>query len=216
MGERGVRMTGLLTALLVAVVPVAIAYRRVGSGRDVSIPVTVDAVRDVGGLPMARMVYYVVTSDVPTSGSVIGLGLESDLPLRVLGQVGIIYRPAGRGTRFRRAEDLDRLFDGVERNHALSIDTDDIWVPLAWLPGGREPQRSDVYRIGLASFQEAFRFRDNQLSLDQLADTAPDPIEFSAAETRVFRTWARQQIAAAVAAYPKNRERALAWREESR
>ena len=76
--------------------------------RSVSIPVSVDAIRDLDETPMARATYLIVTSEAPTAGWVVGLRREVGLPLRVLGQVGVIYRPSRWSTRFRSASQIER------------------------------------------------------------------------------------------------------------
>ena len=180
--------------------------------RSVSIPVSVDAIRDVDETPMARATYLIVTSEAPTAGWVVGLRREVGLPLRVLGQVGVIYRPSRWSTRFRSASQIERLFDLVEANRALSIETEDLWIPTRWMVNGHEPKRGDVYRVDLALFQRAFRFRDEQLSQKSFLETSPEgQVSFSPEETEVFRDWARRQIEIARTSYPKNSDRALTW-----
>lgn len=180
--------------------------------RSVSIPVSVDAIRDVNETPMARATYMIVTSEAPTPGWVVGLRREVGLPLRVLGQVGVIYRPSRWSTRFRSASQIERLFDLVEANRALSIETEDLWIPTRWMMHGHEPKRGDVYRVDLALFQRAFRFRDEQLSQRSFLETSlKEQVSFSPDETEVFGDWARRQIELARTSYPKNSERALTW-----
>lgn len=184
-------------------------YRR---ERSVSIPVSIDAIRDVNETPMARATYLIVTSEAPTPGWVVGLRREVGLPLRVLGQVGVIYRPSRWSTRFRSASQIERLFDLVESNRALSIETEDLWIPISWMMHGHEQKRGDVYRVDLALFQRGFRFRDEQLSQSSFLETSPKgQISFSLKETEVFRDWASRQIEIARTSYPKNSARALPW-----
>lgn len=178
---------------------------------EVSIPVSIDAVRVVDEMQMARATYWVVVATAPVPGWT--LAMAEGPQLHVLGEVGVVYRSTAADGRFS-VEDIAALFDQIEADPSLSIETEDLWIPLAWLDPSREPERGDVYRVPLEAFHVAYRYRIQAITTAELRAAVPErPFGLSPDETEAFRAWARAQIEDARQRYPKDPDLALAWEE---
>lgn len=177
----------------------------------VTIPVSIDAIRLVDDQRMARATYWIVASVAPIPGW--SFALRDDRQLLVLGEVGVVYSANAPGGEFS-ADDLTDLFDRIEEDLSLSIETEDLWIPLMWLEPSREPERGDVYRVPLEAFQAAYRYRADAITTADLMEAAPEgSVAHSAGETEAFGVWARAQIDEAKQTYPKDPDLALTWRE---
>jgi hypothetical protein len=104
----------------------------------------------------------------------------------------------------------------VEANAGLSIEIEDLWIPVSWLSQGREPERGDVFRLRLPLFQTAYRFRIEDISQEEFVQATEwtESVSYSAEETDAFRAWAQGRIDDAVAAYPKDPALELAYTQE--
>ena len=118
---------------------------------------------------------------------------------------------------FRSPDEIAALFEEVEANPGLSIEIEDLWIPVSWLSRGREPERGDVFRLRLPLFQTAYRFRIEDISQQDFLHTTEwtGSVSYSAEETAAFRAWAQGTIQDAVAVYPKDPELELAYTQES-
>lgn len=179
-----------------------------------SVPVAVDAIRTVGGAEMARVTYFVVASEVPAPTWLVRPRLASEFSVEVLGLIGVICGPGPGIPRFSRPDQIAALFEGVEASPELSVEVEDLWIPLDWLARDHEPARGDVYRIQLPIFQAAYRFRTEELSQEgfvggtQLEGSA----SYSPEETAAFRAWAEARIDEARSIYPKDERLRLDYR----
>lgn len=181
-----------------------------------TVPVSVDAIRDLNGTRMARVTYFVVTSEVPEPGWLIRPGVESEFSVQALGLLGVICGPGAEGGPFRRADQITALFEAVEANPSLSVEVEDVWIPYDWLARDREPARGDVYRLDLQIFQAAYRFRAEETSSQEefvVRTQWEGSVSASAEETAAFRAWAEAQVEEARSVYPKDPELKLAYRE---
>jgi len=135
----------------------------------------------------------------------------------VLGLTGVICGPGLRSPMFRSPDEITALFEEVEANAALSIEIEDLWLPVSWLSRGGVPERGDVFRLRLPLFQAAYRFRIEDISQQEFLQTTEwtGSVSYSAEETEAFRAWAQGRIEDAVAAYPKDPELELAYTQES-
>jgi len=163
------------------------------------VPVTVDAVKNNPGFCMTRCTYLTVESSGPTPGWILRLQ-DADIPFVMLGLSVVITSPPGGAACFDKPEQLDRLFDAVERKQELYVDTNDIWLPNTLFTGsGNEPQRGNVYRVGFDLFRVACLLRDeintDREFLDRLAEwDVPVKVEASDSETEALMQWNRGQI----------------------
>jgi hypothetical protein len=182
-----------------------------------TIPVSLDAVRNLDGTDMARVTYFVIGSEVPEPTWQLRPARASQYSIEVLGLTGVICGPGLRSPMFRSPDEITALFEEVEANAVLSIEIEDLWIPLFWLSRGREPERGDVYRLRLPLFQAAYRFRIEDISQQEFLQTTEwtGSVSYSAEETDAFRAWAQGRIEDAVAAYPKDPELELAYTQES-
>ena len=179
-----------------------------------SVPVVVDAVRDIEGNRMARMTYFVVASVVPEPMWQLDPGPASQYSLEALGLVGVICGPDRRTALFRLEGEIGALFQDIESNEDLSVELEDVWVPLDWFSPGTNPERGQVYRLRLDAFREAYRFRSEEATAAHLVEAAPSGgAIYSPEETNAFREWAKSQITEARSAYPKDETLALSYRE---
>jgi hypothetical protein len=181
-----------------------------------SVPVELDAVRDIDGTQMARVTYFVIASDVPEPSWLLELGEGRGASVMALGLLGVVCGPGPRTTLFRLPEQIDGLFAEIGASPTLSIEIEDLWIPVSWL-GGREPERGDVYRLERALFQDAYRFRTEEISKEEFVGRTNwgGGIRYSPRETEAFRRWAAGRIREAIGAYPKDEALALSYREEA-
>jgi hypothetical protein len=181
-----------------------------------TIPVSLDAVRNLDGMDMARVTYFVIGSEVPEPTWQLRPARASEYSIEVLGLTGVICGPGLRSPMFRNADELTALFEEVEANKGLSIEIEDLWIPLSWLSRGREPERGDVFRLRLPLFQAAYRFRIEDISQQEFLQATEwtGSVSYSAEETDAFRAWAQDRIADAVAAFPKDPQLELAYTPE--
>jgi hypothetical protein len=182
-----------------------------------TIPVSLDAVRDLDGVGMARVTYFVIGSEVPEPTWQLRPARASEYSIEVLGLTGVICGPGLRSPMFRNPDEITALFEEVEANAGLSIEIEDLWIPMAWLSRGHEPERGDVFRLRLPLFQAAYRFRIEDISQQEFLQTTEwmGSVSYSAEETGAFRAWAQGRIDDAVAAFPKDPALELAYTQES-
>lgn len=180
-----------------------------------SIPVSVDATRTVENVTMVRVVFLAlaITDASPTRiDELAAIGMD---PALLLGGLGVIHRPLAGGDRFDHPDQVAELFTQLDTDRSL-IEFEDIWLPVAWLPGAHTPERGDVYRIAETVFRAAYRYRVETLPLAALMATRIEPgsITYEPAETDAFREWNARQIAEARSIYPKDPHRALAYSDQ--
>jgi hypothetical protein len=183
---------------------------------DLTIPVSLDAVRDLDGTDMARVTYFVIGSEVPEPAWELRPRRASEYSIEVLGLMGVICGPGLRTPLFRTPEQIAALFEEVEANPGLSIEIEDLWVPLAWL-GREQAPRGDVFRLRLGLFQAAYRFRIEDISQQEFLQTSWEGnASFSPEETEAFRAWAQGRIDHAKATFPKDPNLRLRYTGQTR
>jgi hypothetical protein len=194
--------------------------------------VTVDAEREIEGRSMLRATHFVITTDAPTSVWEIELPAMAGLHgLSALGVLGVVYgaiREPGKQESpepgfFVDPEDISAIF-ALEDDGPLSVQLEDVWLPLTWCLGSSvwgEPDsmvenlsRGDVLRVELEVFQQAYRYTAGDISLDELLETdAANRMFASPEETQAMARWAEQQIEETRRAFPA-KEVKLRYREE--
>jgi hypothetical protein len=142
--------------------------------------------------PMVRCFYLAVEFDTPDDGWALEIGGER-FPLLMLGLTGVV-QAAFDGEHFHEPYLIERFIDIVEAKGGL-ISFEDIWIPKEVFH--RAVAVGDVYRVGIALFREAFRFRDSRMSEERFRGIAQEfrnQIEFSPQETGAFRNWSSGTI----------------------
>ena len=183
-----------------------------------SVPVSVDAIREVGETRMARVTYFVIASEVPEPLWVLGAEVGSRFSVEALGLLGVICGPGVRTPLFRHLDHISSVFEEIESSPGLSVQLEDLWIPLGWLePAGREPDRGDVYRVDMSLFQAAYRFRTAEIDEAEFASQTPwqGLASFSPEETRAFNNWAEASVQEARLAYPKDDALKLRYEENA-
>lgn len=201
------RRIGELLAVGGVVASVLALLRRLIHGRaGVTIPVAIDAVREIEGVPLARSTYFVATDLPPTS---VWRRLRGSPAFFSLDGLLILAESIDDADRMRDV--LDRIEDVAE---AFSIELDDLWIPVAWLERAGEPTRGAVFRVSADLFELAYRHRAGSLPTSELllhTGTALATIEAAPRETAAYEAWARRQIDDARAALEAHPERRLGW-----
>lgn len=177
------------------------------------IPVLVDDVKTRDDFPFSRCIYFTIECDDRATDWVLRIQ-SMRIPFLMLGLSGIIYAPDATQPFFDTPDDIQRVFDTIEREEALYVDVADIWLPNSVLT--EEPKRGDVFRLGYGIFTSAYQFRQDMISraeFDGICREHRSMIAYSDRETAAFRVWVRKQIMRAKELYPKDPELALQWTE---
>ena len=106
---RGVALRWLLAVGGVVASVLTLLRRLIGGGSGVTIPVAIDAVRDVEGVPMARSTYFVATELPPSSVSRRLRGSPAFFPLD-----GLLILAESIDDAERMRDVLDRIEDAVD------------------------------------------------------------------------------------------------------
>jgi hypothetical protein len=177
-------------------------------------PVLIDDVKSMDQFNMTRASYFTIQSAASSENWFLNLD-ETIIPFYLLGISGIIMQPIGTKPIFDSAESIEELFDLIEEQPNLSVDTDDIWLPNFLFNGPHE--RGHVYRIRIKLFNEAQRFKLDEMPDELFLSLCKEMTEFihySEKETNAFKTWEEIQIQGAIEQYPKDSKSALEWFEE--
>ena len=193
---------------------------------DIFIPVAVDADREVDGQLMVRATYFVITTAAP--GSIWEVKLPPLARLHGVGAAGIVgvVFSAVRASvdpmsethfdLFSTPEDVAAIFALEDDAPLITVQFEDTWFPADRLakagvwgdsePAKGQPERGDVYRVGLSVFQDSYRYSARDISLDQfLASDWDGQVLYSPAETAAIRAWSQSQIDQAKAAYKQKK-----------
>ncbi|HEX7320648.1 MAG TPA: hypothetical protein VF399_09895 [bacterium] len=193
------------------ILPVASAAHRF----DNSIPIIVDDIKNYADFEMTRCTYFIIESDIPSPGWILGLG-RFKFPFYLLGLSGIISIPLGVENRFNTSETIQSLFDEIESNTNLYVTVNDIWLPNSLFKRNYH-KRGCVYRITTELFIKAYEYRYNRIHKEQFIENCRElrgRFTYSDDETSSFTSWAQGIVKKAKNIYPKNRELALRWQEE--
>ena len=160
-----------------------------------AIPVVVDAIKQQDDFSMSRCSYFCIQSETPLLPGTLSL-YAPNVPVVMMNLTAIIIAPAADKNRFTSPGDFQDLFEQVERDDELYIDTNDIWLPNT-LFGKRMPTRGNVYRIGAALFAQALKYRNEELS-DSLylahTEEMQHELSFSEEETAALSQWSENEI----------------------
>jgi len=160
-----------------------------------AIPVVVDAIKQQDDFSMTRCSYFCIQSEAPLLPGILDL-YAPDVPVVMMNLTAIIVAPAADKSRFTSPVEFRELFEYVEKDDELYIDTNDIWLPNR-LFGDRMPKRGNVYRVGTGLFVQALRYRNEEIS-DSLylaqTDGMQQELVFSGEETAVLSQWSESEI----------------------
>jgi hypothetical protein len=176
-----------------------------------TVPVMLDAIREIDGEPMARCVYLVISAEEPTAGWNVAFA-GTRIPVALIGLAAIVFQPDAQTARFDDVEAIDRLYASVESIPGLIVEIDDLWLPGGLFAGG---ERGWMFRVGFDLFSRGYAFGQNRLSAEELvvaAGTLRHTVTLSREETAAFTSWNARVIAEAREIYHRNEARALAWK----
>lgn len=160
-----------------------------------AIPVVVDAIKQQDDFSMTRCSYFCIQSEAPLFPGTLNLHAP-DVPVVMMNLTAIIIAPTAAMNRFTSPEEFRDLFEYVEHDDEVYIDTNDIWLPNS-LFGKRMPKRGSVYRVGSDLFVQALRYRNEEIS-DFLYLTQTDGMQkelfFSEEETAALSQWSESEI----------------------
>lgn len=191
-----------------------IYYEQLRFGPPFDVPVIVDDVKKYKKFDMTRCTYFTIACDGPSPNWTLNLR-DRSIPFVVMNFSGILLKPAGGPDIFETADSIEQLFNAIEENPSLYVDTDDIWLPnnLFQTPHGR----GQVYRVKDKLFYEALLYRENKISEESFLRNCRElkaGILYSEKETLSFKKWALLHIEEAKSRYPKNKNLELKWREK--
>lgn len=178
-----------------------------------SIPVMVDDRKDVGEFKMTRTAYFYIEAlepspDIPIDHRNLGIPV---LPLEFS---GVICKPTDTEKHFERPDQIEELYQAVERHKWLYVDSDNIWIPNKLF--NKTPVRGEIYRVPFNVFIRLYSLcRDDATlaaSITRFADK-DNLVIYSEIETIAFTEWANGIVENVRAAYPKNERLKLQWRE---
>lgn len=161
----------------------------------IAIPVVVDAIKQQDNFSMTRCSYFCIQSEAPLLPGTLSL-YAPEVPVVMMNLTAIIVVPAADKIRFTSAGEFRNLFEYVEKDDELYIDTNDIWLPNS-LFGNRMPNRGNVFRVGTALFNQALRYRNEEIT-DSLylaqTDGMQQELLFSEEETAALSQWSEIEI----------------------
>jgi hypothetical protein len=179
-----------------------------------NVPVIIDDIKIYLNFQMTRCTYFTVESDFPSPNWFLQLN-NHQLPFYLLGLSGIIFKPFGDSETFESVELINEVFNLIESNTSLYIDTNDIWLPNFLF---KEHKRGQIYRIENDLFLKAFLFRETKIDEEEFLIYCKEffkSLYYSSKETEVFHEWINQQINEAREIYPKNKNMELGWKEST-
>lgn len=190
---------------------------------DGTVPVIIDARRDLGDFRMTRCVYLAVDYDGLQADWLVGQPPASRILLAEL--AGVITAPE-EGGLFTSKGQIERMFDEIEREAADGsfrwvIEFEDLWIPNRLIDeaiGEGENRPGTVLRVDADLIRAALRFAREQISLEHyraLCDAMASPVRLSPGETRAFRAWGKEEIGKGKAEYERlaRADKIRPWRD---
>jgi hypothetical protein len=177
-----------------------------------NLPVIIDDIKNYDNFQMTRCTYFTVESDSPSPNRFLIFN-NQQLPFYVLGFSGIIFKPFGDSDIFESVELINEVFNLVESDSSLYIDTNDIWLPNFLF---NEHKRGQIYRIEKDLFVKALLFRESKIAEEEFLLYCKEffnKLSYSPEETEAYNAWMGHQISEAKEIYPKNENMALEWKE---
>jgi len=187
---------------------------------DITIPITVDSVKDIVSYRMTRCTYFSIENSEPAEGWSLNIA-DVDVSFLMTEVSGVITSPPGDDRYFDTPDALDHMFDVIEKNDALYVEANDIWLPNVLFENvGEKPVRGGVYRIGVDLFKMAYRLRGEVITDEEFiqiikqSDVAVE-LAFSENETSALTDWNQKQIDINSSLYHKNPEAMLPKKDDN-
>lgn len=182
---------------------------------DISIPVTVDDVKDWPAFSFARCSYFTIECDAPVDGWTLEIE-KTRIPFLMLGLSGIVLQPSLDSEEFRTSQEIEDLFTRIEASGRLYVGTADIWLPTELLQADPRElcKRGATFRVGHYLFVLAFAFRCERIGQREFKAAAQElheQVGYSDEEDNAFRDWRDLQVRKAIDTYPKDPDLALEW-----
>jgi hypothetical protein len=159
-----------------------------------TVPVVVDSVKSRKNFEMTRVTYFSIECEAPATDWPAALTARG-VPFVLLGVSGVVHRPSDQDALFDTPERFETLFDTVETDPLLYVDTNHAWLRNSVFE--KAPQRGDVFRVPLELFRTAYRYREGHIGDRELEAEARrwgSEVKHSAKETAALRHWNDQQI----------------------
>lgn len=164
-----------------------------------SIPVLAESFKVEPEFKMVRCIYFSIECDTPMPGWHLSLNEQIDIPFIMLGLSGIIYQPIGSTGGFDDYNKINTLFDTIEKEPGIYIDTNDIWLPnnlFTEITG--EKVKGHIFRISFDLFVNAWQYRNDRITLSEFEKycnkTNNKMINTSEKETQAFNDWWKELI----------------------
>lgn len=162
----------------------------------ISIPVVIDDIKQMESFSMARCSYFCIQSE--TESFMTGtLNLSSArVPVLMMGVTAIIVAPSAESDLFITPQDYSDLFDLIEKDEELYVDTNDIWLPNV-LFGDQPQKRGGVYRVGSDLFMLALQYRNEEISDESFytqIEEMQGNVRYSPEETTALSGWSEYEI----------------------
>ena len=190
------------------------------SNEFMQIPIIVDVEREIDDYRMIRCAYFTIQSDEPLPNWSLGIGNFSS-PILLLNLEAILTGSPNNPDKFENVEDIESMYDFIERHDELFVDINDIWVPIEWF-GKVDVKQGMVFRIPEDRFSICWRLRNDRISIEEMFSDEnvkeeniklkllQEPhVHFSDNETHVFNQWTKLQIEKSKERYNKNKDRTL-------
>lgn len=161
-----------------------------------TIPLVIDSVPK-SGPPLCRCAYYTVECDEPAAGWHLSID-DKAFPILMLGLSGVIY-VSSDGSIFSSPRKIEDVFNAIESDPRLYVDTQDIWLPSAlFAPFPAEIfVRQSVFRVDMELFRLALHHRQAHIRTRAFIERAtgqPGSVTYSEAETYAFKNWVESII----------------------
>ncbi len=185
----------------------------------ITVPITVDSVKETDSYRMTRCTYFSIECSEPAPGWSLRTS-DIDVQFFMIGLSGVITAPPGGDQFFDTPDQLDHLFNVIEQNKALYVETNDIWLPNdLFLKSGMKPHRGQVYRIGGTLFRAAYLLKEDIRSDDEfmlrIKDmNIPEFVKYSENETEALMVWNKKLIDINREYYHANPEKKLLKKDD--
>lgn len=174
-----------------------------------TVPLVVDAVRNIEDHEMVRCAYYAIASDAPVLDANVRVD-GTNRPFLFMQLEAIFLNPPSTKDQFDSVDAVDAMYEYAAQYEGLFVDINDIWVPLAWF-GYEDIRPGRLFRITIDDFINCWKFRNDQITvavfLEESFSKRDIPrLYYSEEETAAFKAWTERQIALSREIYHQNRD----------
>jgi hypothetical protein len=176
-----------------------------------NIPIVVDDVKTSRAFPMSRCTYFSV--ECHTLSPRWALEMRNlGIPLLMIELSGVVCEPMGAKGIFVSKQKIEDLFETVEKDPGVYIDTNDLWLPNSVFDLKTYLKPNSVYSVGFELFEVAYGFRKQPVSTKQYVEKCRKrrwKARYSARKTQALKAWHEMQIEEARAHYKEHPESSL-------